>query len=186
VRELGTALNAMTSELDQCLRELAESRDQLRGALSRLGATLSSSLDLDRTLAVVTDAAMDNVQADRATLILTTEDDDLEVKIDRGFGFAQDSRFDEHSLPGWVVRTGLSVRRPADHVVISSAVDGGVLATHQLSVPVSGTAKGTCCCTRRRLSLTDPLTELWTSATSSCRRSGRWRRGSATSARSAC
>jgi diguanylate cyclase (GGDEF)-like protein len=200
LRELGMALNAMTSELDQRLRELAESRDQLRGALSRLGETLSSSLNLDRTLAVVTDTAMDTVQADRATLILTTEDDDLEVKIDRGFGFAEDTRFDDHSLPGWVVRTGLSVRLPADHVVIASAVDGGVLAAHQLSVPVSGTAKGGCIgalvLTRpangpafneddlrtvrtfanqagvaienvllhqeaRRLSLTDPLTELW-------------------------
>jgi two-component system, cell cycle response regulator len=200
LRELGTALNAMTTELEQRLRELAESRDQLRGALSRLGETLSSSLNLDRTLAVVTDTAMDTVQADRATLVLTTEDDDLEVKIDRGFGFGQDARFDDHSLPGWVVRTGLSVRLPADHVVISSAVDGGVLATHQLSVPVSGTAKGGCIgaliLTRpehgpsfneddlrtvrtfanqagvaienvllhqeaRRLSLTDPLTELW-------------------------
>ncbi|HSK96943.1 MAG TPA: diguanylate cyclase [Euzebyales bacterium] len=200
LHDLGAALNAMTSELEQRLRELAESRDQLRGALSRLGETLSSSLNLDRTLAVVTDTAMDTVQADRATLVLTTEDDDLEVKIDRGFGFGEDTRFDDHSLPGWVVRTGLSVRLPADHVVISSAVDGGVLATHQLSVPVSGTAKGGCIgaliLTRpehgpsfneddlrtvrtfanqagvaienvllhqeaRRLSLTDPLTELW-------------------------
>ena len=200
LRELGAALNDMTFELEHRLRELAESRDQLRGALSRLGETLSSSLNLDRTLAVVTDTAMDTVQADRATLILTSEDDDLEVKIDRGFEFPEDTRFDDQSLPGWVVRTGLSVRLPADHVVIASAVEGGMLATHQLSVPVSGTAKGGCIgallLTRpeggpsfseddlrtvrtfanqagvaienvllhqeaRRLSLTDPLTELW-------------------------
>jgi diguanylate cyclase (GGDEF)-like protein len=200
LRELGEALNDMTSELDSRLSELAESRDQLRGALSRLGETLSSSLNLDRTLAVVTDTAMDTVQADRATLILTSEDDDLEIKIDRGFDFPEETRFDDQSLPGWVVRTGLSVRLPADHVVIASAVEGGMLATHQLSVPVSGTVKGGCIgallLTRpeggpsfseddlrtvrtfanqagvaienvllhqeaRRLSLTDPLTELW-------------------------
>ena len=200
LRELDMALNDMSGELDRRLRQLAESRDQLRGALSRLGETLSSSLNLDRTLAVVTDTAMDTVQADRATLILTTEDNDLEVKIDRGFDFADDTTFDEHSLPGWVVRTGLSVRLPADQVVISPAVEGGVLATHQLSVPVSGTATGGCIGAlvlarpewgpsfseddlrtvrtfanqagvaienvllhqeARRLSLTDPLTELW-------------------------
>ena len=200
LRELDLALNDMSGELDRRMRQLAESRDQLRGALSRLGETLSSSLNLDRTLAVVTDTAMDTVQADRATLILTTEDDDLEVKIDRGFDLAGDVEFDEHSLPGWVVRTGLSVRLPADEVVISPAVEGGVLATHQLSVPVSGTATGGCIGAlvlarpesgpsfseddlrtvrtfanqagvaienvllhqeARRLSLTDPLTELW-------------------------
>lgn len=200
LRELDMALNDMSGELDRRLRQLSESRDQLRGALSRLGETLSSSLNLDRTLAVVTDTAMDTVQADRATLILTTEDNDLEIKIDRGFDFPDDTHFDEHSLPGWVVRTGLSVRLPADQVVISPAVEGGVLATHQLSVPVSGTATGGCIGTlvlarpewgpsfseddlrtvrtfanqagvaienvllhqeARRLSLTDPLTELW-------------------------
>jgi diguanylate cyclase (GGDEF)-like protein len=200
LRELGSAFNDMSGELDRRLRELAESRDQLRGALSRLGETLSSSLNLDRTLAVVTDTAMDTVQADRATLILITEDDDLEVKIDRGFEFPDDTRFDEDSLPGWVVRTGLSVRLPADYVVISPAVTSGMMATHQLSVPVSGTVKGGCIGAlvlarpehgpafneddlrtvrtfatqagvaienvllhqeARRLSLTDPLTELW-------------------------
>lgn len=200
LRELGAALNTMSVELDHRLREVAEGREQLRGALSRLGETLSSSLNLERTLAVVTDTAMDTVQADRATLILTTEEDDLEIRIDRGFAFAVDTRFDEHSLPGWVVRTGLSVRLPADQVVISPAVDGGILATHQLSVPVSGTATGGCIGAlvlarpdhgpsfseddlrtvrtfatqagvaienvllhqeARRLSLTDPLTELW-------------------------
>ncbi|HSK95246.1 MAG TPA: sensor domain-containing diguanylate cyclase [Euzebyales bacterium] len=200
LHELDTALNDMSAELDRRLRELAESRDQLRGALSRLGETLSSSLNLDRTLTVVTDTAMDTVQADRAMLVLTTEDDELEVKIDRGFDLDDTSHLGEHSLPGWVVRTGLSVRMPADQVVISPAVEGGVLATHQLSVPVSGTATGGCIGAlvlarpeqgpafseddlrtvrtfarqagvaienvllhqeARRLSLTDPLTELW-------------------------
>ena len=144
LRQLDAALNDMSIELGRRMREVAEGRDQLRGALSRLGETLSSSLNLDRTLAVVTDTAMDTVQADRATLVLTTEDDDLEIKIDRGFAFDDDTRFDDQSLPGWVVRTGLSVRLPADHVVIASAVEGGLLATHQLSVPVSGTASGGC------------------------------------------
>ncbi len=200
LRSLSGALNNMGVEMDRRLRDLSDSRDQLRGALSRLGETLSSSLNLDRTLAVVTDTAMDTVQADRATLVLTTEDDDLETKIDRNFGLSEDTRFDANSLPGWVVRTGLSVRLPADHVVISQAVDGGVLATHQLSVPVTGTATGGRIGAlllgrpddgppfteddlrtvrtfasqagvaienvllhqeARRLSLTDPLTELW-------------------------
>ncbi len=200
LQSLSGALNEMGIEMDRRLRELADSRDQLRGALSRLGETLSSSLNLDRTLAVVTDTAMDTVQADRATLVLTTEDNDLETKIDRGFDLPDDTRFDAHSLPGWVVRTGLSVRLPADQVVIAPAVDGGILATHQLSVPVTGTATGGCIGAlllarsdrgpafteddlrtvrtfasqagvaienvllhqeARRLSLTDPLTELW-------------------------
>ncbi len=200
LRELGRALNDMSTELDRRLRELGDSRDQLRGALARLGETLSSSLNLDRTLAVATDTAMDTVQADRAMLVLTTDTDDLEVKIDRGFDLGEDARFEERSLPGWVVRTGLSVRLPADRVVISPAVDGGILATHQLSVPVTGTASGGCIGAlllarsergpafteddlrtvrtfagqagvaienvllhqeARRLSLTDPLTELW-------------------------
>jgi len=200
LRALGAAVNGVGGELDRRQRELADSREQLRGALSRLGETLSSSLNLDRTLAVVTDTAMDTVQADRATLVLTTEDNDLDIRIDRGFDLPPDMRFGGHSLPGWVVRTGLSVRLPADRVVISSAVDGGILATHQLSVPVTGTATGGCIGAlvlgradggpafseddlrtvrtfasqagvaienvllhqeARRLSLTDPLTELW-------------------------
>jgi two-component system cell cycle response regulator len=200
LRALGAAVNGVGGELDRRQRELAGSREQLRGALSRLGETLSSSLNLDRTLAVVTDTAMDTVQADRGTLVLTTEDDDLDIRIDRGFDLPPDTRFGGHSLPGWVVRTGLSVRLPADRVVISSAVDDGILATHQLSVPVTGTATGGCIGAlllgradghpafteedlrtvrtfasqagvaienvllhqeARRLSLTDPLTELW-------------------------
>jgi diguanylate cyclase (GGDEF)-like protein len=143
---------------------------------------------------------MDSVQADRGTLVLTTEDNDLDIRIDRGFELPPDTRFGRHSLPGWVVRTGLSVRLPADNVVISPAVEGGMLATHQLSVPVTGTATGGCIGAlvlgradggpafteddlrtvrtfasqagvaienvllhqeARRLSLTDPLTELW-------------------------
>jgi len=200
LRTLAVAVNAVGAELDRRQREVADGREQLRGALSRLGETLSSSLNLDRTLAVVTDTAMDTVQADRGTLVLTTEDDDLDIRIDRGFDLPTDTRFGRHSLPGWVVRTGLSVRLPADRVVISSAVDGGMLATHQLSVPVTGTATGGCIGAlvlgradgdpafteddlrtvrtfasqagvaienvllhqeARRLSLTDPLTELW-------------------------
>ncbi|CAN5892981.1 hypothetical protein BH23ACT10_BH23ACT10_21570 [soil metagenome] len=200
LRELGVAFNDMGVEMERRLGELADSRDQLRGALSRLGETLSSSLNLDRTLAVVTDTAMDTVQADRAMLVLTTENDDLDIKIDRGFDLPADTRFNGQSLPGWVARTGLSVRLPADRVVISSAVDGGILATHQLSVPVTGTATGGRIGAlllgradhgpafteddlrtvrtfagqagvaienvllhqeARRLSLTDPLTELW-------------------------
>ncbi|MBW3606593.1 MAG: diguanylate cyclase, partial [Actinobacteria bacterium] len=200
LRELSGALNDMGVEMDRRLRELADSRDQLRGALSRLGETLSSSLNLDRTLAVVTDTAMDTVQADRAMLVLTTENNDLDIKIDRGFDLPEATRFDGHSLPGWVARTGLSVRLPADRVVISTAVAGGILAIHQLSVPVTGTATGgrigALLLARpdagpafteddlrtvrtfagqagvaienvllhqeaRRLSLTDPLTELW-------------------------
>lgn len=200
LRGLAEALDQVGSELDRRQEELAESREQLRGALSRLGETLSSSLDLERTLAVVTDTAMDTVQADRATLVLTTGDDDLEVRIVRGFALSEGDRFDPDSLPGWIVRTGMSVRLPADHVVIAAAVDGGVLATHQLSVPVTGTVNGGCVGAlllarpdrgpafreddlrtvrafatqagvaienvllhqeARRLSLTDPLTELW-------------------------
>jgi HAMP domain-containing protein len=52
LRAPADARNDTSAELDRRLRQLAESRDQPRGALSHLAETLSSSRNLDRTLAV--------------------------------------------------------------------------------------------------------------------------------------
>lgn len=83
--DLATALNAMRVELARQLEELARSRDQLRGTLDRLGLTLSSSLDLNRTLAVVVETTLDTLGADRALLLLLTpERDALFCKVARG------------------------------------------------------------------------------------------------------
>ena len=63
--DLAEGLNTMSAELQERLAQLEASRNQLRQSLSRLGQTLSSSLDLDRTLAVVVETAIDTLSANR-------------------------------------------------------------------------------------------------------------------------
>jgi two-component system, cell cycle response regulator len=68
--DLSGALNAMSAELAARLDELEERDRQLRGSLDRLGETLSSSLDRERTLSVVVDTAVEALGADRAVLLM--------------------------------------------------------------------------------------------------------------------
>jgi diguanylate cyclase (GGDEF)-like protein len=70
VGQLGAVFNEMTDELGRTIRELTESRDQLRTSLSRLGDTLSSTLDLKRTLSVIVDTATASVRAQAGALLL--------------------------------------------------------------------------------------------------------------------
>ena len=109
--DLGDALNAMSAQLTQRVGELERSRDELRGSLNRLGETLSSSLDLDRTLAVVTETAMETLSADKAALMLfTPERDALYGKVGRGVGDGVPRLRPGQGRLGWVAAEGVAVR----------------------------------------------------------------------------
>jgi diguanylate cyclase (GGDEF)-like protein len=103
----------MTEELAARLADLSDREQQLRGSLARLGQTLSSSLDLNRTLSVVVDTAMETLRADRAILALfTPERDALYTKVARGLdGPGPRVRLGE-GLVGGVAASGIPVLLP--------------------------------------------------------------------------
>ncbi|MGH8905958.1 MAG: diguanylate cyclase [Egibacteraceae bacterium] len=121
------------------LLESERSRDELRQSLSRLGQTLSSSLDLSRTLSVVVETAMSSLAADRAVLmLLTPERDALFAKVGRGLGPAVPRLRAGQGLTGWVAATGSPLRLPADaqHAPAPSADEP--VGENQLLVPLFG------------------------------------------------
>lgn len=118
---LGAAFNAMADNLRTQVRELEVSRDALQHSLDRLGDTLSSTLDLNRTLTAVVDAASSALTAERAALYMLAPGRGwLYVKVGRGLASdVVDGRVDLGAgLVGWVAQTGSSVRLPqdSDHV----------------------------------------------------------------------
>lgn len=118
IEELGLALNTMSTQLMQRVTEMERSRDELRGSLSRLGETLSSSLDLDRTLTVVTETAMETLRADAAILMLfTPERDVLYAKVGRGVGEAVPRLRPGQGRLGWIAAEALAVRLSSAHAM---------------------------------------------------------------------
>ncbi|HUH08453.1 MAG TPA: sensor domain-containing diguanylate cyclase [Egibacteraceae bacterium] len=137
--DLATALNLMSTELGIRMREVERSRDELRRSLARLGATLSSSLDLNRTLAVVVETAMDTLVADRGALLLfTPERDALYTKIGRGLGKQAPRMLVGEGLAGYVARTGNALRLPADAEEAPEPAHGEPVGASQLIVPMLG------------------------------------------------
>jgi two-component system, cell cycle response regulator len=136
---LAGALNVMSVELERRLREIEASRDQLRGSLARLGQTLSSSLDLNRTLALVVETAMETLAAERGYLMLfTPERDALYVKVGRGLeGDVRRLRVGE-GIAGWVARTGTPLRLPAEADRGVEPAGGEPTAPQHLAVPMLG------------------------------------------------
>ncbi|MPZ74047.1 MAG: diguanylate cyclase [Nitriliruptorales bacterium] len=141
-RELGAlagALNTMSAELRERLAQLEASRDQLRQSLSRLGQTLSSSLDLDRTLAVVVETAIETLSANRGLLwLFTPERDALYVKVGRGVGQTVARLPVGSGLAGHVARVGVAFRIPADGDSVPFPSDDEPSAPHKLAVPMVG------------------------------------------------
>ena len=136
---LAGALNSMSSELRERLQELGASRDQLRQSLSRLGQTLSSSLDLDRTLAVVVETAIETLGADRGLLwLFTPERDALYVKVGRGVGQSVSRLPSGAGVAGHVGRVGVALRMPADRDSVPFPSADEPTALHQLAVPMVG------------------------------------------------
>ena len=137
--DLATALNTMAAVLSDRLAELQRSKEELRGSLSRLGQTLSSSLDLNRTLAVMVETVMITLSADRAVLmLLTPERDALYVKVGRGIGSPVRRLGLGEGLAGWVARTGTPVRLPDDRSAAPPPAEGELAGPHQLAVPLLG------------------------------------------------
>ena len=136
---LAGALNSMSGELSQRLEELGASRDQLRQSLSRLGQTLSSSLDLDRTLAVVVETAIETLGADRGVLwLFTPERDALYVKVGRGVGQSVSRLPTGSGTAGHVARVGVALRLPSDKDNVPFPSEDEPTAPQQLAVPMVG------------------------------------------------
>ena len=138
--DLATSLNTMSAELSDRLEELSRSRDQLRQSVSRLGQTLSSSLDLNRTLAVVVETAMDTFDAPHGALLLfTPERDALYVKVGRNLpqGVTGPIPVDQ-GVAGFVARTGAALRLPADAATAPAPAQGELAGAQQITVPLLG------------------------------------------------
>ncbi|HVM12865.1 MAG TPA: diguanylate cyclase [Egibacteraceae bacterium] len=133
LEDLAHALNAMTVELAARLNEIESNRDELRKSTSRLGETLSSSLDLDAILSVVVDTAMSMVHADGAALLLL-EDETLLTKVDRGADAPARLAVDQ-GIAGHVLQTGRAVRTPGSRGVPAPAA-GEPTAASELAVPL--------------------------------------------------
>ena len=137
--DLARALNLMSATLDARLGELERSRDELRRSLSRMGQTLSSSLDLNRTLAAVVETAIDTLAADRGLLrLFTAERDALYVKVGRGVGRDLPRLPAGVGLAGHIARTGSALRLPADAEQAPAPDPGEPQAPHVLAVPMVG------------------------------------------------
>ncbi|MGH8794107.1 MAG: diguanylate cyclase, partial [Stackebrandtia sp.] len=72
---LAGAFNRMARETQGYVSALTASRDQLRGQLTVLGDTLSSTLDLDRILEVIVDTAMAATGAQAGVMLLVDPED---------------------------------------------------------------------------------------------------------------
>lgn len=143
VRELADALNHMAGELSLRLQELESSREALGASLERVGETLASSLDLDRVLGVIAEAAADALRADGA-LIAVRDDDRLVVRGRYGTVDIPDAvpppRVGE-GIIGHVARSGSSLRVPPERIPPAAGEPPGAC---RLAVPltVRGSAEG--------------------------------------------
>lgn len=142
---LGAAFNAMTENLRVQVRELEVSRDALQHSLDRLGDTLSSTLDLNRTLTAVVDAASSALTAERAALYMLAPGRGwLYVKVARGLTpDVVDSRVElGDGLVGWVAQTGSSVRLPQDAEDVPGPVPHEAEGEALVAVPLFSPDRG--------------------------------------------
>lgn len=141
LRFLTTAVSATSARLTRRFEEAQRSSDELRAFLARLGEALSSSLDLNRTLAVVVETAQALLRADQALLLLATpEGDALYTKIGRGVETPVRLAADE-GLAGHVARTGAGLRLPADRERAPAPAPGEPTGAQQLVVPLTGAGR---------------------------------------------
>jgi two-component system, cell cycle response regulator len=136
---LSVALNTMSAQLAERMTDLQASEERLRESLGRLGQALSSSLDLNRTLAVIVETAVATLGADRAVLMLVTaERDGLYPKVVRGFDEPIPRVRTDDGLLGHVIRTGAAVRLPEDAPRVPEGEDALPGGPCRLLVPMMG------------------------------------------------
>jgi two-component system, cell cycle response regulator len=137
VRGLSAALNAMSRELAAQLEEIRRSRDEVRSSLVRFGEMLSGSLDLNRILSAVVDAAIQTLGADRAVLLmLTPERDALYLKVGRGIDEPRLRMRVGEGVAGFVAQSGTPLLLPQDAERIPQPVDGEPMGAHELAIPL--------------------------------------------------
>jgi diguanylate cyclase (GGDEF)-like protein len=86
VAQLATAFNSMTENLRGYVGELRKSRDELRRGLDRLGATLSSTHDLEGMFGVILDTAAITLGAKAgAVYLLSPSGRDVRLEVARGY-----------------------------------------------------------------------------------------------------
>jgi two-component system cell cycle response regulator len=86
VAQLAEAFNSMTENLRGYVGELRKSRDELRRGLDRLGATLSSTHDLEGMFGVILDTAAITLGAKAgAVYLLSPSGRDVRLEVARGY-----------------------------------------------------------------------------------------------------
>ena len=106
VARVADAFNTMTDYLRTYVGELQSSRDELRGSLERLGATLRTTLDLGGMLEVVLDTAAVTLGARSGALFLLRGGSrQLRLEVARGYSPPKDA--------GLVVGEGIAGRAAA-------------------------------------------------------------------------
>ncbi|MBW3561794.1 MAG: diguanylate cyclase [Actinobacteria bacterium] len=143
--QLGAALNGMTATLRDQVRELEVSRDALQHSLDRLGDTLSSTLDLNKTLTAVVDASSSALTAERAVLYMLAPGRSwLYVKVARGLRpSVVDARVPVgEGLAGWVAQTGSSVRLPQDADRVPEPLEREAAGETVVAVPLFSPDRG--------------------------------------------
>jgi two-component system cell cycle response regulator len=117
VARVADAFNTMTTSLQQYVGELRESRDELRRGLSRLGATLQSTHDLDAMLGVVLDSAATTLGA-RSGLVFLLSERRFRLEVAKGLQIPEDAWLKVgRGVAGRAAR-GVPVLYPADPDIV--------------------------------------------------------------------
>ena len=111
VARVAEAFNTMTDYLRTYVGELQSSRDELRGSLERLGATLRTTLDLAGMLEVVLDTAAVTLGARSGALFLLRGGSrQLRLEVARGYAPPRDASLEVgQGIAGRAAATGAAV-----------------------------------------------------------------------------
>ena len=136
VARVADAFNTMTDYLRTYVGELQSSRDELRGSLERLGATLRTTLDLGGMLEVVLDTAAVTLGARAGALFLLRGGSrQLRLEVARGYKPPEDAGLEVgEGIAGRAAAAGAPVLVQEDGPITSEPVEPA--ATTAVSVPL--------------------------------------------------
>ncbi len=136
VARVADAFNTMTDYVRTYVGELQSSRDELRGSLERLGATLRTTLDLGGMLEVVLDTAAVTLGARSGALFLLRGGSrQLRLEVARGYSPPKDAVLSVgQGIAGRAAQTGAAVLVRTTGPIPSEPVEPS--ATSAVSVPL--------------------------------------------------
>jgi two-component system cell cycle response regulator len=123
VGRLAAAFNEVLARMQARLAELAESRDQVRRSVERLGEVLRSTHDLTKLLSVVLDTALAAVQARAgAVFLLTPSRMEVALRVSRRLEAEPDARLRlGEGVAGTVAATRRAALVPSDREALAPA-----------------------------------------------------------------